>query len=323
MPKPQRSAPPIKILSIVALLIPLGMVRLVGDEPPIAAMAFSADCRWLITGSQRGLVVYGWPDLAESRRLSCELDSIHDLAVSQDGTRLFLGGGSPGVCGVVQKRRWPELDLEATWSDHDDVVYAIALSADGQAWSSASWSGDCQLYALDAAKVQDKVTEHSGPIFAAAYLSNRDLATAGEDRTIVITDTQSGKLLRVLKQHTKSVHALVQQPVGRNRQSPLLASASEDRTVRFWQAEIGRMVRFHRFESIPRAIAWANDGTFLVVGCDDGTVSRLDPITLAVTVLSKQKSRVQNLLVDSNDEQIVLSQGADLVIVKLQSKLNQ
>ena len=286
-------------------------------QSPITALVFSSDSKWVLAGSQQGVAISSWPELKPSRIVDCGLDSIHAMAMSKDGKRLYVGGGSPGQCGIVQQRDWPELNLERTWNDHQDVVYAISLSEDGKEWCSASWSGDCKVYALDAVSCHEMVTAHSAPLFAANFISNDLLVTAGVDRTIVLSDTRSGKTLHVLKQHTKSVHALAYQPRINEGQPSLLASAGDDRTVRFWQAEIGRLVRFHRFESIPLAIAWTNAGDKLIVGCDDGTVWQLDPLSLATTVIAKHKFGIQNLLVDPKNDELVLSVGASLIATSL------
>ena len=289
-------------------------------QSPITASVFSSDSKWVLAGSQQGVAIFSWPELKQSRIVDCGLDSIHAMAMSKDGKRLYVGGGSPGRCGIVQQRDWPDLKLERTWNDHPDVVYAISLNEDCEEWCSASWSGDCKVYALDAASCHHIVTAHSAPLFAANFISNHLLVTAGVDRTIVLSDTRTGKSLHVLKQHTKSVHALAYQPRINEGQPSLLASASDDRTVRFWQAEIGRLVRFHRFESIPRTIAWTNAGDQLIVGCDDGTVWQLDPLSLATTVIAKQKIGIQDLLVDPNSDKLAISVGASLSALRLSDR---
>ncbi len=286
-------------------------------EPAITALAFSSDNQWLLAGSQRGLSVFSWPGLKQIRTLDCGLDNIHDIAPSFDGKRVLIGGGSPGLSGIVQMRSWPELELINTWADHQDIVYQVAWCDDGREWGSSSWGSDCKVYELGAKTPHVTITEHSAPLFAATYLAGQYLATAGADRTIVISDTRSGKVQRGLKQHTKSIHALAYQPARQDSQPRLLASASEDRTVRFWQAEIGRMVRFHRFASTPRAMDWTNDGRQLIVGCDDGTITQLDPTSLVTVVLSNQAFGPLNILVDAGNERIVLNAGAELIALEI------
>jgi WD40 repeat protein len=63
----------------------------------------------------------------------------------------------------------------------------------------------------------------------------------------------------------------------------MLASVSDDRTVRFWQPTIGRMVRFVRLEgAVPLAVAWMPAGEAIVASCTDGRVRLVDPDTVNV-----------------------------------------
>ena len=57
----------------------------------------------------------------------------------------------------------------------------------------------------------------------------------------------------------------------------MIASASDDRTVRFWQPTIGRMVRFARLPTQPREIAWSIDGSTIFAAGTDGKVYSIDP----------------------------------------------
>ena len=277
-------------------------------QPPITALAFSTDNKHVVAGSQAGLLIEDWPGLARPVSKPLEMDSIHDVSFSPDGGHLLVAGGSPGVVGTVQLRRWPDLELVRSWSEHQDVIYAVAWRGDGKEWVSSSWDGYCRVCQIDAISSHVTMKSHSGPVLAARYISNGQIVSAGADRTIVVWDSSSGQPSKVLRQHTASVHALACQ-TGESAKlgEPLLASASDDRTVRFWQSSIGRMVRFQRFKSIPRSIAWTPDGRTLIVGCDDGRVIQLDPIQLTTEELPQQKSSVMNLVVDSDGE-VCLSQ---------------
>ena len=62
----------------------------------------------------------------------------------------------------------------------------------------------------------------------------------------------------------------------------MVASASEDRTIRFWQPTIGRMVRYVRLESEPLCLAWL-DEDHIVAGCVDGRVRVVNADDVTVT----------------------------------------
>jgi hypothetical protein len=79
----------------------------------------------------------------------------------------------------------------------------------------------------------------------------------------------------------------------------MVASISEDRTVRFWQPTLGRMVRFARFKAQPVAAQWTRDGKSLVVAFADRSVRRIDPDTArVVSEVSTGAERPYSLAVD-------------------------
>jgi len=301
-----------RIFISALLFSSLGLDRICSADPPITALAFSLKQRQLMAGSQKGMLVLEWPGLKQVRLKDCELDSIHDISVSPDEKHVLVAGGSPGSSGVVQMRSWPELELEQSWNEHQDVVYKVAWRADGQEWVSASWDGFCKVCSWNAKASRIIMTSHSGPVFDATYVLDGSVATAGGDGTIVVWKPGSGETVRVLRQHTGTVHALALQPVREGNQERLLASASVDRTVRFWQPNVGRLVRFHRFPSTPRSIAWTRDGRSLIVGCDDGLVVQLDPVSLTSAIASQRDSRVLSIVADLGDNLIAVSTGSNV-----------
>jgi WD40 repeat protein len=86
--------------------------------------------------------------------------------------------------------------------------------------------------------------------------------------------------VRSLAIHIKPVNSVLLRPA--NEGLPMIASASDDRSVRFWQPTIGRMVRFARLPSPPRDISWVPDGTRIVACCNNGHVYVIDPDTVEV-----------------------------------------
>jgi WD40 repeat protein len=250
-------------------------------EPPITALAFTPDGKAILVGSQAGVQVRDWPDLKPLRSLATELASVHDFAFSPDGKMLAIAGGSPAEKGTVELVRWPDGTLLHRVSPHKDVIHAVAWSSDSLAIVTAS--ADQTVRKLDArmGKPTGVFEGHSRGVLAAVFLpGDKQLVTAGGDESLRVWDAESSKAERILPNHTKPVTGLAVRPAGDRSTPPILVSISDDRTVRLWQPTTGRMIRFARLPSEPRAVAWTADGALILVACKDGALRVIDPETV-------------------------------------------
>jgi len=252
-------------------------------EPPVTAIAFAPDGKSVVTGSQAGVKQLSWPDLKIERTIPTELFNVHDLAFSPDGKMLAVAGGSPAEKGAVELFQWPNAKLIHRFSPHKDVIHAVAWSADSGTIATASAD---QLAKLHDSNGKTKLTleGHSRGVLAVVFLpGDKQVVTAGPDETLRIWDLSTGKLERNLSHHTKAVTGLAIRPkVEKTTAEPILASISDDRTVRIWQPTLGRMARFARVPSEPRAIVWTADGSTIVVACKDGSLRVIDPETVEI-----------------------------------------
>ena len=261
-------------------------------QPPITAVAFAVDGKHVVLGSQAGIELRTWPDFVHEDRLATELVHVHDLAFSPDGRKLLASGGQPAERGLIERWHWPEHILEARIASHADVVTRVAWSSDGSQWLTASSDHKCHVFYGAAASPQIVFNAHSRSVLAVAWIPDATIAvSAGSDQSLQVWDTRSGTSIRRLNNHSGSINDLAFRKLLRpdaplveagSKQLPLLATASDDRTVRLWQPTIGRMLRFVRLPTIPRALAWSTDGMQLLVGCDDGSLQILDGETLTI-----------------------------------------
>jgi len=111
--------------------------------------------------------------------------------------------------------------------------------------------------------------------------------SAGVDQTIRVIDPAGRQTIRSLENHTAPVRDLALRRGVRDG-PPMVASAGADRTVRFWQPTIGRLVRFARLPVAPTAICWTASGSHVLAACEDGRLRAVDPDTIAVTELPGQ-----------------------------------
>lgn len=94
------------------------------------------------------------------------------------------------------------------------------------------------------------------------------LASASDDKTLMLWNTTTGQRLKTLTGHRERVWSVAFSPNGKT-----LASASEDRTVRLWDIHTGECTKIlERHTSWVRSVAFSLDGSFLASGSSDKTV---------------------------------------------------
>jgi WD40 repeat protein len=112
-------------------------------------------------------------------------------------------------------------------------------------------------------------TGHQGDVNSVAFSPNgRWLATSGDDRTVKLWDTATGRLVRILAGHVKNVGDVAFSPDGR-----YLASSDGQQVVHLWDPENGTLIRSFtetqdrgRLYVARQAIAFSPDSVLLAQG---------------------------------------------------------
>lgn len=279
---------------------------------PVTAAAFSPRGDEVLFGSQFGLQVCSWPELKSLRRLDTDLPNIHDLRFSPDGRSLLVAGGSPAQEGVVEVWTWLEEARTHRVADHDDLAYRVAWSEDGEFWASAGADGRCIVHDARGHQKTSSFVGHSRAVIDIAFLFGTDLAvSAGVDHTLRCWKVGSGVEVRTLDNHLSEVNAVVQQLRSRGDAPPVVATVGEDKTVRFWQPTIGRLLRFARLPTVPRTAVWSAAADRLFVGCNDGSVHAIEPQSaMVMNRWQTEIGRVFELLIVPGDPTSLLVCGS-------------
>ncbi len=250
-------------------------------RPPITAMAVQGNL--LLCGLQRGIEKTSLAEKAAKGTLPNLLGHVHDLEISPDRKWVAAAGGLPGQQGSIEIWNGDLSRRIHRWDLYRDVIYRVAFSADGKRLATASHDGICKIVDASSGKILTEYAGHSRPVMAITFLPGDDLiVSAGVDQSVQVWKASNGQLVRTMDNHTAPVNDLALKPQQKDA-LPVIATVSEDRTVRLWQPTIGRMLRFAKLASIPRTVRWSPKGTALWVGCDDGKLVILDPDTLEIT----------------------------------------
>jgi WD40 repeat protein/DNA-binding SARP family transcriptional activator len=110
------------------------------------------------------------------------------------------------------------------------------------------------------------------------------IVSGGEDGTVKVWDSQTGDCLQTLSGHTQGVWCLswTNSPASHRATAhlPLLASGSEDHTVRLWNLNTGQCLQTLQghYNGVLRLV-WSPDGRTLASSSDDATIRLWDSQT--------------------------------------------
>ena len=279
----------------------LAMMVSARAETPITAIARAPDGKQVVLGSQLGIEIRSLPDLEVVAKFSTDLEHVHDLQFSPDGQRLLAAGGSPSESGRIEVWNWPKRERIREVREHDDVVYRVDWSPNGEQLLTCSADGRCSVFLKVTQERIAAYDGHSRGVLAGVYLDDRMIATAGIDQTIRLWNPLDGSHQRTLDNHVGTVNDIAVRPASTGQAADVIASISEDRTVRLWQPRIGRLMRFVRLPSVPRCLDWSRDGTRIFVGCNDGMVRLIDAESMQVVAeLDGGVGRIYDLEADAD-----------------------
>lgn len=253
---------------------------------PVTALAFSPDGAALVSNGPRRVDVRSPKDGVVLSHIPCGLPKITALAFHPRGEILGVAGGEPGVSGEARLIDWPARTVRQLFTNAQDLATSLAFNASGTLLGVASadhkarvWrSANTNLPFIEAFTLSG----HAGPVLAVAFSpTGHTIVTASADRSIKVWSADDGRLLRTFAHHLEAVNALAFRPLvsvaGTEAPPCACASASDDRTVRIWQPEIGRMVRIIRQHGAPVfALAYALDGRSVFSAGKEGFIRRFD-----------------------------------------------
>jgi WD40 repeat protein len=213
-------------------------LTLEGHSGPVNTIAFSLMSdkfpdNLLASGSDdHTIIIWDWKKKEDVRRrwiLVGHTGPVNSVAFSPNG-RL----ASASDDGMV--RLW-NVRLGISYgilSGHSSWVRSVSFSSSGDQLASASDDCTVKIWDVEMGMLQRGLNEHSDVVTVAAFPPPRDLkwyASACSDKTIKIWDRDTATVFATLEGHSGAINCISISPNG-----SFIASASDDQTVRIWNA---------------------------------------------------------------------------------------
>ena len=247
---------------------------LTGHSDDVERVVFSPDGKMLASSSCIDETVRIWDvHTGEHRRTLTEhTGDIEGLAFSPDGKTLASSGSGDGTIRFWNVRTG---DQKHAVTGHTAGVDSVAFNPDGKFVASGYGDGAIRFWDADTGL---HLKTFKGPNYEASCLvfslDGEILACAG-GLDISLQDAHTGAEKMRLTGHTWGIHSMALSPDGN-----ILASGSEDTTIRLWDMHTGEHKKTlnghkHRVYSV----AFSPDGKTLASGSVDSDIRLWDPHT--------------------------------------------
>ena len=239
-------------------------------DTPVRCAKFIARKQWIVTASDDMTVrVYNYNTMKKVKQFEAHNDYIRSVAVHPSQPFLLTSSDDMSIKLWDWEKDFANVMI---FEGHTHYVMQVVFNPkDPNTFASASLDGTVKVWGLNSPTPYFSLLGHERGVNCVDYISDGDkpyLISGSDDHTAKIWDYQSKTCVVTLEGHTANVSAVCFHP-----ELPVVATASEDGTVRLWNSATYRPEKLVN-EAMERAWALAavRGSNVLAVGYDEGAL---------------------------------------------------
>ncbi|MEZ6141803.1 MAG: c-type cytochrome domain-containing protein [Zavarzinella sp.] len=240
----------------------------------IESMAYSADGRYLATGSFQEVAIWDMQKTELKQVIDGFNDRVLALHFSPDNKYLATGGGPPTEDGEIRVFETSGFQQVANIKNgHSDSVYGVCFSPDSTKLATCAADKFVKVWDVPAGKLIKSFEGHTHHVLDVGWRAdNKGLVSCGADNVVKVWDFEKGEQTRTINAHKKQVTRLVFIP-----KTNKVLTVSGDESVKQWNSDNGGNERtFAGASDFLYCVAISADGKMIASGGEEGIVRVYD-----------------------------------------------
>ncbi len=185
---------------------------------------------------------------------------IYSLTISPDNKLIAVSGifdnKESQKMGSIKIYSYPDLKLIKTLYSHEDVVYDLAFSNNGEYLLSGSADRTAKLWQTSNWNLIQTFKNHSQTVYGVSFVKN-NIITVGHDKKIIISDIKTGKQLKEYLNYKELNYIAVSKD--------FIATCGFGNRILIFDHNL-KLIKKIKNDSMPKGLKFSQNGEYLITG---------------------------------------------------------